>query len=275
MALAACSKSGSSSTKSDSPTASLLAFFPPDSYMTVGAVQRLAFGVADAGGTLDTNSPAKLSFTISDPKGTKTTVEVTAHNEGLPWSYYPVPYTPTEAGNHTATTTVGGETVSAAFAVGAKGSSKVPGPGDKMPTLTTPTNENTLDVDPICTQDPPCNYHATSLDVALEGKRPTAYLIATPKFCQSGICGPVLEVMEAVGSTYGGQIALIHQEVYQSATEAAENGANATLTKALLDLNVTSEPVLFLIGRDGVIRQRLDAAFDKKELRAGFDGLLD
>ena len=144
-----------------------------------------------------------------------------------------------------------------------------------MPTLTTPTNEKTLDVDPICTQDPPCSYHATSLDVALKGKRPTAYLIATPKFCQSGICGPVLEVMEAVGSTYGGQIALIHQEVYQSATEAAENGANATLTKALLDLNVTSEPVLFLIGRDGVIRQRLDAAFDKKELRAGFDGLLD
>ena len=32
--------------------------------------------------------------------------------------------------------------------------------------------------------------------------------------------------------------------------------------------------MLFLIGKDGVVRHRLDAAYDKRELRVGLDGLL-
>ena len=275
VALAACSKSGSSSAPpTTNITASLLAFFPVDRYMTAGTPERLAFGVADAGGTLNTKTPAELRMTLTDPKGGGTTRTVAAHHDGLPWSYYPMTYTPASPGNHTVTAVVDGQKVSATFTVGAKGSSKVPGPGQKMPALVTPTTDKTLGVDPICTQDPPCPLHTVSLDAALDQAKPVAFLVATPKFCQTGICGPVLEVLELVHAEYVDRVTFIHQEVYQSASQAAEEGANATLTKAVQDLNLTSEPVLFLIGKDGKVQHRLDAAYDKQELRDGLDGLL-
>lgn len=275
VAIAACSKGGSSASPTTAAaTSSLLAFFPLDAYMTVGSAERLAFGVADPGGTLNTKTPAKLTFTLTNPKGGSTTAETVAHHDGLPWSYYPMSYTPTMPGDHTVTTTVDGQKVSATFSVGAKGSSPVPGPGQKMPALITPTTEHTLGVNPICTQDPPCPLHATSLDVALQRDKPVAYLVATPKFCQTGICGPVLEVLESVRASYADRVTFVHQEVYQSAAQAAEKGTSATLTKAVQDLGLTSEPVLFLVGRDGTVQHRLDAAYDKQELRACLDSIL-
>lgn len=276
MALAACSKGGSSATSPPTTTitASLLAFFPLDGYMTVGTPERLAFGVADAGGTLTTKTPSELTLTLTAPKGDGTTVNAVAHREGLPWSYYPMTYTPTAPGNHTVTATVDGQKVSATFTVGAKGSSKVPEPGQKMPALVTPTTDKTLGVDPICTQDPPCPLHTVSLDGALERAKPVAYLVATPKFCQTGICGPVLQVLESVRAEFADRVTFIHQEVYQSAAQAAEKGANATLTKAVTDLDLASEPVLFLIDKGGIVKHRLDAAYDKQEVRDALNGML-
>ena len=183
-------------------------------------------------------------------------------------------YTPTAEGNYKVSAKVDGQELTASFNVGAKGSSGVPGPGDKMPALVTPTTDKTLGVDPICTQDPPCPLHTVSLDATLAQAKPVAYLVATPKFCQTGICGPVLQVLESVRADYADRVTFIHQEVYQSASEAAEKGANATLTKAVQDLKLPTEPVLFLVGKDGMVRHRLDAAYDKQELRDGLDGLL-
>src|SRR5690606_5603546 len=101
--LTACGggKGSAQSTTSQAPTASLLAFFPLHDYLTVGAPQRLAFGIATAGGTLDTDTPAELTLKLVGPGGDQATVTSAAHNRDLPWSYYPMTHTFTSAGSHT------------------------------------------------------------------------------------------------------------------------------------------------------------------------------
>ena len=251
----------------------MLAFFPATDYITAQVPQRIAFGIADSGGGLSSKGPADLTMRITGDHEPRT-VDVRGHRRDLPWAYYPIDFTPGRAGQYTVATKVDGEDVSATFTVGAKGSSDVPGPTQTLPAMKTPTTTDPLGVDPICTQDPPCPFHSVSLDTALGRNKPVAYLVATPKFCQTGICGPVLDVLVSTAKHYPDQVTFIHQEVYQSATEAAEKGAGATLTDAVQQLHLTSEPVLFVTGRNGVITHRLDSAFDQDELSRSLDGAL-
>lgn len=255
-------------------TASLLALFPLNNYITAGVPQRVAFAVTDPGGGLTAKGSSSLEFTVTDPDGKLTTQKVTGRSSGLPYTYYPIRFTPAKAGNFTVAATVDGSEVTATFTVGAKGSSDVPGPTDPLPSMQSPTTEDHLGVDPICTQDPQCPLHATSLDVSLGEAKPVVYLVATPKFCQTGVCGPVLDVLEKTAADYTDKITFIHQEVYQSAAEAAEKGATATLTSQVQELHIQSEPVLFITDADGVIRHRLDSVYDHTELSEALDDVL-
>lgn len=277
IALAACSSKGSGKAADDTlpkPVASLLAFFPLNDYVTAQVPQRVAFGIANPGGGLATKGPNPLKMTIAAPGGVTTTQQVAMHGTGLPNVYYPLNFTPAKAGNFTVSAVVDGSKVSATFTVGAKGSSDVPGPTDKMPALKTPTVADHLSVDPICTQNPPCKLHEVSLDAALAQARPVAYLVGTPKFCQTGICGPVLDVLETTAPAYVDKVTFIHQEVYQSAEQAADKGSAATLAKAVQDLHLQSEPVLFITDASGIIRHRLDASYDATELRRVLDDVI-
>lgn len=277
VALAACSSkssTGSASGTTSKPTGSLLAFFPLNGYITAQVPQRVAFGVANPGGGLAKTGPDPLAFTITGPGGSRSVQKVALHGHDLPNAYYPIYFTPPKAGNYTVSTIFDGSKISATFSVGAKGSSDVPGPTDKMPAMVTPTVDDHLGVDPICTQDPACPLHTVTLKDALATAKPVAFLVGTPKFCQTGICGPVLQVLETTAPDYADRVTFIHQEVYQSAKQAAEDGPSATLTKAVQELNMQSEPVLWIIGGDGIIRYRLDAAYDEKELRSALDDVL-
>ena len=40
-------------------------------------------------------------------------------------------------------------------------------------------------------------------------------LFATPQFCQSRVCGPVVDVAEQAKEEYGDKAAFIHMEIYK------------------------------------------------------------
>ena len=46
------------------------------------------------------------------------------------------------------------------------------------------------------------------------GKNPIVLLFATPQFCQSRVCGPVVDVAEQVNEEYGDEAEFIHMEIY-------------------------------------------------------------
>jgi hypothetical protein len=147
----------------------------------------------------------------------------------------------------------------------------VPQPGQPLVPVETPTTADARGVDPICTRDPECDLHdATLTDVLAEGK-PVALIIATPAFCQTAICGPVLDVLLSQEDAFP-DVRMVHAEVYKN-PEAVDNIAEADLAPVINAYHLGYEPVLFLANSDGTIARRLDTIFDEAEVAAGLAAL--
>lgn len=94
--------------------------------------------------------------------------------------------------------------------------------------------------------------HEVSLDDALAAGEPVMLTIATPGFCETAICGPTVEVVEAVRTAEpaGGSVRWIHLEVFSD--------AGTTVADPVAAWQLQSEPWIFGIGSDGTIVGRLD-----------------
>jgi len=267
---AACGGSGeerAATTTTPAEGHSLLRFFPDG--QPTGMELRLAFGLTDADGVPLQRTPGELEFTVAPQNGEPGPAQLVArHDAGIPRPYYPVKVTFQETGVHSVLAEWDSGTArSAVTAVVSEKAPPVPGPGDPMISLPTPTVEEPLGVDPICTREPACALHDVSLDRALEAGRPLAFLISSPAFCQVRICGPVLDVLLEHQSEFGDRVTMIHNEVYTS------RDLKQT-TDAVQAYKLPSEPILFLAGADGVIRERLDNIYDEVELRASLERLV-
>lgn len=131
----------------------------------------------------------------------------------------------------------------------------------------TPTTADTGGVDPICTRQPQCPLHEVSLDAALVEKRPLAVLFATPARCQSQLCGPVLDTLLAHHDAFADRVRFVHVEIFASRT-------GTTVAPATKAYDLTQEPFLFLAGADGVIRERIDNAYDRTEAKQALERLV-
>lgn len=147
-------------------------------------------------------------------------------------------------------------------------------PGQPMPAVRTPAPGDAAGVDPVCTRsEGPCPWHDVSLDQALRQGRPLAVLVATPAFCQTAVCGPVLDILLRAKPEVGDTVGLLHLEVY--ATRPTGPEINRTpLAPAVTAFALASEPVLFTVGADGVVRERLDGLFGTAEATAALKALL-
>jgi hypothetical protein len=85
-------------------------------------------------------------------------------------------------------------------------------------------------------------------------------LVSTPAFCQTAICGPVLDLLvERRADLAAAHVGVVHAEVYVD-----EKAQEATSTVTTLGLR--HEPALFLAAADGTVQNRLDYTFDRTEL---------
>ena len=189
------------------------------------------------------------------------------HTDGVPLPYLLVRHRFATAGIAEVQATYKGDTGTAPLQVVDRGATKVPIVGTPMIAVPSPTAASTLGVDPICTRDPVCPLHDVSLDAALAEKRPLAVLFSTPARCKSRICGPVLDTLLEQREAYADRVRFLHVEIYAART----GNALAPTVKAY---NLEAEPILFLAGADGVVRERLDNAFDRVEARSALDRLV-
>jgi hypothetical protein len=151
----------------------------------------------------------------------------------------------------------------------------VPGIGQPMPSVDTPTVDNPGDVDPICTRSPVCEFHDhTPAEMLAQGK-PFVLLIATPSFCQTEFCGPVLDVLIGVQPDFA-DITMIHAEVYENPIEVGGNLGDPNLRPApvLQAMAMDYEPSLFIVGSDGLVMHRLDNVYDESELRSALEDVV-
>ena len=91
--------------------------------------------------------------------------------------------------------------------------------------------------------------HQASLDTAL-GTTPVVFAVATPRFCQTAVCGPVVDVVEEFKQQAPEGVTFIHAEVY--------NDAGITTSSVIDELALPSEPWTWVIDADGVVVDRFD-----------------
>jgi hypothetical protein len=133
--------------------------------------------------------------------------------------------------------------------------SSIPRPGQRAPLIHTPTAQDVGgDLSKITTRIPPDTLNKVDYAEAL-GKEPILLLFATPKFCQSRVCGPVVDVAEQAQREFGPQAAFIHMEIYN------DNDPNDNVRPQVRAFHLPTEPWLFAINREGVVSAAIEGAF--------------
>lgn len=145
---------------------------------------------------------------------------------------------------------------------------KVPRVGDKAPLIHTPTASDAAgDLSKITTRIPPDTQNQVDYADVL-GKEPIVLLFATPQFCESRVCGPVVDVAEQVKQLYGDEAAFIHMEIYN------DNDPSKGVRPQVRAFHLPSEPWLFAIDRQGRIEDEIKGAFGVEELTSVVKGLI-
>ena len=138
---------------------------------------------------------------------------------------------------------------------------RIPRPGEKAPLIHTLTAEDAGgDLSEITTRVPPDTQNQTDFADVL-GKKPIILLFATPQFCESRVCGPVVDVAEQVKEAYGEEAEFIHMEIWKD-----NDPGTKRVRPQVAAYHLPTEPWLFAIDRDGVIRTAIEGAFGVERL---------
>jgi hypothetical protein len=142
---------------------------------------------------------------------------------------------------------------------------RIPRPGQKAPPIHTPTAQDVGgDLSKITTRIPPDTQNKVDYAEAL-GKEPVVLLFATPEFCQSRVCGPVVDVAEQAKQEYGDKAAFIHMEIYN------DNDPAQRVRPQVRAFHLPTEPYLFTIDRRGVVRAAVEGPFGLKLMHEAVD----
>ncbi|HZO49345.1 MAG TPA: hypothetical protein VFB26_04285 [Gaiellaceae bacterium] len=138
-----------------------------------------------------------------------------------------------------------------------------PGVGDRAVAARTPTLASTggkLARLSTATHPDPRLYRI-SVAAALSRHLPFVVAFATPRFCTSRTCGPVVDVVDAVAKKLARTpVRFIHAEIYRDNDPA--KGFAPWVRQWRLDY----EPATFVVDRRGIVRAKLVGAFSVGEL---------
>ena len=122
--------------------------------------------------------------------------------------------------------------------------------GTAATSAATPVATTPKAIEKICTRVPVDDMHSISLDEALTNGKPTVVSFATPKFCSSRLCGPVVDEQLLVFQKVGKQRAnFIHVEEFP--TQDVSRPA-----PAFVAWGFQTEPWVIVIDAGGTIRAR-------------------
>ena len=147
----------------------------------------------------------------------------------------------------------------------------VPGVGQPAPRSNSPTIRDHPDVSTIDTGDPPDDMHQLSIAQAIAQHRPTLVVFASPAFCTSRACGPEVKVVQRLEPTYKTRLTFIHIEIY---TNYKPDPSKRTIAPTVTEWRLQSEPWIFLIDANGIIRARFEGPTASDELTAAVSQLL-
>jgi hypothetical protein len=251
-----------------------IASFPRNEpYAAAGVPQRLPLLIAGPDGAPVDHIRGDVTFEVRQGRRrVGSPIRVSPHDAGLTRAYLPLPVTFPEPGTFDLRWHYRGSELVTSIQVVEPSEVHLPQVGSPLPPVATPTTDDHRGVDPICTNDPPCPFHTHDLVDSLAAHRPVLLLLSTPRYCQTAICGPVLDLLIEAMATRT-DVDVIHNEVYANpdAVASIEQAAQAPLVKAY---SMVFEPCLFAVDASGTLVRRLDTIYDRTELRDAVSAIL-
>ena len=163
---------------------------------------------------------------------------------------------------------VGGRQIQAVGTVVVKPRTTAPDVGAKAIASATPTLDDATLEQLTTSNTPDRELYRRSVAAALAAKEPFVLAFATPKYCTSRTCGPVVDVLSAVRRKHEGDgIRFIHTEIYE------DNDPSKGENRWVKEWKLPSEPWVFLVGADGTIKTRFEGTVSVDELDAAVQKL--
>jgi hypothetical protein len=139
--------------------------------------------------------------------------------------------------------------------------SSAPAVGEQAPRSDTPTLADAPAEEITTARPPDTELLRHSIAESVAARVPFVVVFATPEFCVSRVCGPTVEVVERVAEKFAGHnVRFIHVEIYEG--NDPDNGFN----RWVREWNLPTEPWIFLVDEDGIIRGRFEGAVSVAEL---------
>ncbi len=159
---------------------------------------------------------------------------------------------------------IGGKPIQALGNLVVRKEAAAPSVGESAIPSRNPTLAQGVDPKTVTTAEPPDrNLLRLTVAAAMAAKSPFVVTFATPLYCQTRTCGPVVQVVQSVARDWQKKgVDFIHIEIYKDNDPA--KGTNRWVN----EWNLQSEPFTFVVDRTGVIRTRLEGAFSAAELEA-------
>ena len=145
--------------------------------------------------------------------------------------------------------------------------------GQQAPASDTPTAADVDgDLARLSTDENPVPaFYETSVADALAAKQPFVLVFATPKFCTSQQCGPTLDSIKPIAEAHP-DVTFINVEPYQLEEQEGQLqpvlDANGQLQAAPAtdEWGLLSEPWIFVVDRDGIVRGSFEGVVGQSEL---------
>lgn len=138
--------------------------------------------------------------------------------------------------------------------------------GEAAPSLATATLAEATLADLTTDPNPDERLYRLSLDEALGNGRPTVVVFATPAYCTSATCGPILDELKPVVDERP-DVDFIHIEVFTGLQDPDFAPGPDTVAPAVSAWSLPSEPWVFVTDATGVITARFEGTMTAAELR--------
>ncbi|MGE0134858.1 MAG: TlpA family protein disulfide reductase [Dehalococcoidia bacterium] len=149
-----------------------------------------------------------------------------------------------------------------------------PAIGAEVPAISQLTTKDVQDVAMIDSSNPPRpELHDLTVADALKNGKPTLIAFATPAFCQTRFCGPVVDsVVVPLQEKYGERMNFVHIEPYKLGE--ARNGRLVAIPE-MATWGLQSEPWVFVLDASGRVAAKFEGVMSQEEVEPFVQRVLD
>ncbi len=156
--------------------------------------------------------------------------------------------------------------------------SATPAIGTAAPASVTVTASEAGDLSQITTDpDPDPALYELSIHEALAEDKPVVVLFATPAYCVTATCGPLVEDLSQIQDEFPGIANFIHVEVFRDPhlIEPGQRPGRDDTVDAVREWALPTEPWTFVVDAGGIVRAKFESYAPPDTIKASLEEVLN